>query len=157
VVANDGLKVAALSPIEFRNSFIGVGDMATRKVKTEEELAEAMKAGASTIEIEGDLSKTTFKIRATGRVTWALVAASLVAGLVFLKGSSKVDDTKAKLAFAAAGAGTGVGAVAVLGVPASVAAFAIARAYGGIEGLKLLRNYKQVSYQEGKLVLERKA
>jgi hypothetical protein len=149
-----GLKVAALSPIEFRNPFIGISDMTTRKVKTEEELAEAIKVGASTIEIEGDLSKKVVKIRGTGPVAWGIVAASLAGGYMFLKMTAVAPAPQAKFGFAAAGAASGAGAMTILGVSASVAAAGIARAYGSPAALKRLRSYKQISYQNDKLVLQ---
>lgn len=149
-----GFKLLALLPIYLRNSFIGVGDMATRKVKTEEELAEAMKAGASTIEIEGDLSKKVVRIRATGPVAWGIVAASLAGGFMFLKMTVAAPVPQAKAGFALAGAGSGAAAMTILGVSASVAAAGIARAYGSATALKRLRSYKQISYENDKLILQ---
>ena len=43
-----------------------------KKVKTEAELAEAIKNGDDTIEIEGDLANKTFKIKATGKIAWGI-------------------------------------------------------------------------------------
>jgi hypothetical protein len=128
--------------------------MTTRKATTEKELADAVKSGASTIEIEGDLAKKVVKIRATGPVAWGLVAASLAGGYMFLKLTATVPVPQAKMAFAAASAGSGAAALTILGVSASATAFALTRAYGGAEGLKKIRAYKQLSYIDGKLVLQ---
>lgn len=128
--------------------------MTTRKATTEKELADAVKSGASTIEIEGDLAKKVVKIRATGPVAWGLVAASLAGGYMFLKLTATVPVPQAKMAFAAASAGSGAAALTILGVSASTAAFALTRAYGSAEGLKKIRAYKQLSYIDGKLVLQ---
>lgn len=128
--------------------------MTTRKATTEKELADAVKSGASTIEIEGDLAKKVIKIRATGPVAWGLVAASLAGGYMFLKLTATVPVPQAKMAFAAASAGSGAAALTILGASASATAFALTRAYGSAEALKKIRAYKQLSYIDDKLVLQ---
>lgn len=128
--------------------------MKTLKATTEKELADAVKSGASTIEIEGNLAKKVLIIRATGPVAWGLVAASLAGGYMFLRLTAVAPAPQAKMAFAAASAGSGAAALTILGASASAAAFALTRAYGSVEALKKIRAYKQLSYVDGKLVLQ---
>ena len=55
------------------------------EVRTEEELGEKIKQGATKISIEGDLVKKIIKIKATGRVAWLIAVGAIgVAVLVVL-------------------------------------------------------------------------
>lgn len=48
-----------------------------RKVNTEKGLGQALKDDVEMIEIEGDLAKKAFRIRATGKLAWAVCAGAL--------------------------------------------------------------------------------
>ena len=48
-----------------------------KTVRTEEELASAMKSGEDTIVVEGDLANKTIKIKATGSIAWAIAFTAL--------------------------------------------------------------------------------
>ena len=50
---------------------------------TEKELAKAIKSKEEEILIEGDLTKAVFRIKATGKVAWAVCAGSLAAAIAF--------------------------------------------------------------------------
>lgn len=126
-----------------------------KKVKTEAELGEALENNEEFIEIEGDLAKKTFKIRAKGKVAWAVcigaigVATYSVAATIGTGGaSSPVTVTTVGL--------TAATATTVMGGTVTYSAIAIAVAAGGVGALNKLRKYKQVSYERGRLVLRRR-
>lgn len=126
-----------------------------KKVKTEAELAEALKNNEESIEIEGDLAKKTFKIRATGKVAWGVCigAIGIAAYSVFVTvgtGGASAPVTVTTASFVA------VKTTAILGGAVTYSAIAIAVAAGGVGALNKLRKYKQVSYENGRLVLQRK-
>lgn len=110
--------------------------------KTEKELGEAIKNGETYIEIEGDLSKKVFRIKATGKVAWAVAVGALIVALASVVAPPAAP---AALAFAAP-------AIAVLGMPAALAALLIAVAGGGIGTLNKLRDYK-IKEADGKTIL----
>lgn len=124
-------------------------------VTTEKELAKAIKDEEDMIVIEGDLAKTTIKIKATGKVAWAiaigaisLAAYSLIATLGTGGASAPVTATTG---FMAGGA-----AVTVLGSGSTASAIAIAVAAGGVGVLSKLRSYKIIEKSAGKVVLARR-
>lgn len=126
-----------------------------RKVNTEKELGEALKAGEDEIEIEGDLANKTVRIRATGKIAWAIAfgaigiaAFSAYATLGTGGVSTPVTGTTAALSATAA--------VGILGGSATAAAISIAIAAGGVGALTSLRNYKEVSRTATTLVLRRR-
>ncbi|MBQ7568836.1 hypothetical protein IJT17_08535 [bacterium] len=117
-------------------------------VKTEKELGEAIKRQDDEIIIEGDLKNKVIRIRAAGKVAWA-IAIGAISGAVLV---SLLSGGTA----APAGITVGLAAVGVLGAPATAAAFAIAVAAGGVDALDKLRSYKTVSDTGNRLVLKRK-
>ena len=102
-------------------------------VCTEEELAEALKSGTESIEIEGDLAKGVVRIKYTGQAAWVIAIGAAVA--------------LALAAPATAGAGivaspfVATGAVSVLGFGTTATAISIAVAAGGVGVLNSLRDY----------------
>ena len=127
----------------------------SKRVRTEEELGEALKSGADTIEIEGNLASTTLKIRATGNVAWGVCVGAIgiaVVGLILTAGtggaSAPVTATTAGL--------TAVTASTVLGTTVTYSAIAIAVTAGGVGALNKLRAYEQVSFEDNLLILKRK-
>lgn len=105
-----------------------------RKVDNEKELADAVERGDDTIVIEGDLGKKILKIKATGKVAWAvaigaLVLASAALILAMPSGGTTVGFTAPPLGVAAT----------VLGVSAAIAAARLAAAAGGTAVLTKLR------------------
>lgn len=121
------------------------------KVKTAEELGEALKNGESTIEIEGDLAKKTVKIRATGKVAWAIALGAIGIAVGAAYATIPTGGTSTAVGVVAAPA-----AVGILGISATAAAISIAIAAGGVGGLKKLRRYKEVKRADGLLILERR-
>ena len=117
------------------------------RVKTEEELAEAIENGEDTIEIEGDLKEKTLKIKATGKVAWvvAIGAIGVAVTIVITTGG----------AGAPASGIIGVGAVSILGLPAAVSSVAIAVAAGGVGILNKLRDYKVIENNDDVLILKK--
>lgn len=126
-----------------------------RKVTTEKELGEALKAEEDEIEITGDLARTTIKIRATGKVAWA-IAFTAIGIAVFATyatigtGGAGAPATGITLAF------TGGAATGILGISTTAAAISIAVAAGGVGALTSLRKYKEISRSESTLILRRK-
>ncbi|MDP3228186.1 MAG: hypothetical protein Q8N13_09450 [Acidovorax sp.] len=126
-----------------------------RKVKTEKELGEALKAGEDEIEIVGDLARKTIRIRATGKVAWAIAfgaigVAAFATYATIGTGGTGTPITGPTAAFSA------TAAVAVLGVPSTVAAISIAIAAGGVGALTSLRKYSEISRSNSTLVLRRR-
>lgn len=130
--------------------FLLKGDLLMR-VHTAEDLGKAVKNEEDTIEIEGDLVKKTLRIKATGKVAWAIAIGAIgvaVAALVLAPATS--GGTVVVEAFAAPAA------VGVLGLPTTLAAISIAVAGGGVAVLNKLRHYKIVEQSDNYLVLKRK-
>lgn len=124
-------------------------------VKTEKELAKALKRRDDTIEIEGNLANKTIKIRATGTIAWAVaigaIGVAVYATITTIGTGGATAPVTATFAFVAAPA-----AVGVLGGATTATAIAIAVAAGGIEALTSLRGYKEVSRSPNKLILKKK-
>ena len=124
--------------------------MESVRVTTAEELGKAIKNNVESIEIEGDLTSKVIRIKATGKVAWAVAI-----------GGIAVSVAAIICAPSTAGASTVAGiiaspvAIGVLGVSATCTAIAIAVATGGIAGLNMLRKYKIVSREGNKLVLKK--
>lgn len=120
-------------------------------VRTHKDLADAIERGEDFIEVEGDLAKKVIRIRATGKVAWAVAI-----------GAVGVAVAATILAIPTGGASEGVAglvapaALVVLGGPATYAAIAIAVCAGGVGVLTRLRGYKEVSRSDERLVLERR-
>lgn len=126
------------------------------RVKTEKELANAISNGADFIEIEGDLAKKTIRIRAVGKVAWA-IAFSAIGIAVYATittvgtGGTAAPATAPTSAFAAASA------ISILGVSTTMTAITIAVSAGGVAVLTSIRNeYKEVSRSDNLLVLKKK-
>ena len=117
-------------------------------IQTEKELAEALKVSQDTIEIEGDLKKKVLRIKATGKVPWAVAIGAIGVAVIIALGSGGTAAPVSGF--------IGVGAVSVLGLSTATSAFAIAVAAGGVGALNTLRKYKIVSSSGNKLILSKK-
>lgn len=117
-------------------------------IQTEKELGEALKNGKDTIEIEGDLKNKVLRIKATGKVAWAIALAAICIAVAVTLGTGGAG--------APASGVIGAGAVSVLGFSAATSAVAIAVAAGGVGALNSLRRYKITSQSGSKLVLSRR-
>lgn len=124
-------------------------------VKTEKEFADAIKRGEDTIEVEGDLAKKTIRIRATGKVAWAIAFGAIGIAVYAAITTGVTGGTSAPVTFSVAGI-TGGAAIGILGGAATYSAITIAVAAGGVGVLTKLRDYEEISRTENKLVLKRK-
>lgn len=120
------------------------------KVSTEKELGKAIRDGADTIEIEGDLSKKVIRIKAKGKVAWAIAFGAIGVAVV------------ATLAAPPSGGATFVAhcvaapaAASVLGVSVTSSAIAIAVAAGSVGALSRLRKYRLNKRPDGSVVLRK--
>ena len=111
--------------------------------------------GEDEITIEGDLAKKTIRIKATGKVAWAIAFGAIgVALVVAIGGAGAGPAAPALEAIAITSAG---GAVAVIGLPATVAALSMAFAVKNKKELNSLRDdYIIVSKTNNRVVLKRK-
>lgn len=124
--------------------------MNKKRVATEQELGQAVKDNAETIEITGDLRNKVLKIKATGKVAWAVAIGAIAISIVGILVSPASGGASATAGIVAAPA-----AIAALGAPVAVSAVAIAIAAGGVGALNKLRKYKVVSHDENTLVLRK--
>lgn len=116
-------------------------------ISTEAELGKALKNGAETIEIEGDLKNKVLRIKATGKVAWlvAIAAIGIAVAVLFASGGTGAPVSGV----------IGAGAVSVLGLPAAISAVSIAVAAGGAGALNSLRKYKVVKQSDKSVILRR--
>ena len=127
--------------------------MEAKKVKTEEELADALKHNENTIEIEGSLIDKIIKIKATGNVSWAIAIGAIsiaIVGIVY-----PVPEPTSQAATKGVAAITVAGATSILGAGAATTAVLIAIAAGGVGVLNKLRDYKIIEKTDKKIVLRR--
>lgn len=131
-------------------------------VYNEKELAEAIKKQEEYIEIFGDFANKVVKIKATGKIAWAICGTALAAAIYLY-----VSTPAATVATAPAGGTGGVvsfgsataaTAVAATTLGSSVtAAVAIGIAAGGIGAVNSLRNkYKIVDKKDRYVKIQRK-
>jgi hypothetical protein len=110
-------------------------------IHNEADLGRAIKNNQESIEIEGDLAKKVIRIKATGKLAWAIAIASIVitVGIVLT-----LPVTAPATAGATAAANFAVlgPAIGIMGVGPAIAAVSIAVAGGGIAVLNKLRKYK---------------
>ena len=52
------------------------------KIRAEKELGEALKNDQDRIEIEGDLAKKVIRIKATGKIAWAIAAGAIAVAVI---------------------------------------------------------------------------
>ena len=119
-------------------------------IKTEKELAAAIKNGDDYIEIEGDLKKKVLRIKASGKVVWSIALAAISIAVGSVIAGPTTGGMSLPISFIAAPA-----AVGILGVSVTTTAIGIAIAAGGIGVLNKLRNYKVVEKNEKRLILKK--
>ncbi|GKV90438.1 MULTISPECIES: hypothetical protein [Pectobacterium] len=123
-------------------------------ITTEKELAKALKEEKDTITIEGDLAKKTIKIKATGKIAWAIALAAIGIAVGSAIATAGTGGAAAPVTGATALLGAG-GAVGVLGATTTTSAIAIAIAAGGVGVLTRLRKYTIVDKSDSRVVLRR--
>lgn len=125
-------------------------------MESAKELGEALKRGDDSIEVECDLAKKVFRLKATGKAAWAVCIAGLgvaVAGTVVAVGTAGTATAPAALISTPAMAGT----VAILGAPTAIMALSVALAGGGVGVLNhLMKDYDIEKISDAKLILHRK-
>lgn len=126
---------------------------------TEKELAGAIKNKADEIIIEGDLRNHVLRIKATGKVAWAVCAVALAAAIAFYIATPGVTVVATPVgggAFLVGGVTMSTVAATALG-SAIVPAVSIGVFAGGIGALNSLRDkYKIVEKNKTQLKLKRK-
>jgi len=129
----------------------------TGTVQTERELASAIKRDEDTIEITGDLANKIVRIRATGKVAWAIAFATIGVAVYAAIPTGVIGGViGGAIANIFGGTATYSAIATAIGGSATCSAIAIAIGAGGIGVLKKLREYKEVSRTTGLLVLKRK-
>ena len=121
------------------------------KVTTEEELTNAIKNNEDTIEIEGNLANKTIRIKATGKIAWAIAIAAIavaVGGILLIPASGGTSSVASGAAIS--------GAVSILGGKVTLSAITIAVAGGGIGILNKLRKYRIEKVSEKHIILHKK-
>ena len=119
------------------------------------ELGRSVNNGENEIIIEGDLAKKTIRIKATGKVAWAIAFGAIGVALVVAIGGAVAGP--AAPAFEAIAITSAGGAVAVIGLPATVAALSMAFAVKNKKVLNSLRDdYIITSQSTNRVVLKKK-
>lgn len=109
-------------------------------VTTEKELANAINNDSvSEIEIKGDLKEKVVKIRAKGKVAWAIAVGAITIAVLLIISSPVTLGTQSIVSLPALGP-----AVAVLGVGVTLSAVQIAAAAGGVAILAYIREGMKV-------------
>lgn len=125
-------------------------------MRTEKELAEALKQKQDTIIIEGDLKRKVFRIMATGKLAWGMAAGAIAALVISVLSVPATAGTSAPIIVSVGLTGSTV-AAGILGGSTSTAAILVALAGGGIQVLNELRwDYKIVENTSTRIVLERR-
>lgn len=135
-----------------------------KTVKSAKELGEAIKNKEEYIYIEGDLKNKIIKIKATGKIAWAIagVAIASAVGLYLSAPATAVATAPAGgvgsvVSFGGSAAAAG-SAMTILGINATAVAMSVAIAAGGIGAINLLRDdYKIVRNDNKGMLLERKS
>lgn len=122
-------------------------------IKTEEELAKAIKNDQDTIEIEGDLVNKVLKIKATGKAAWVIALGAIAVAFIGL--TYPIPEPATQTATKGFSAITVTGAATILGTGTAVTAVLIAVSAGGIGVLNKLRSYKIVENIDNKLILKK--
>lgn len=117
---------------------------------TPEKLGKALKKDEDTIIIEGVLINIVIRIKATGKIAWAVAIGSIAVSVVAVLATPATGGTSN-----AAHLVTAPVAMGILGSAATGAA-AIAVAAGGVGALNKLRKYQIVEQSADRLILKRK-
>jgi len=120
-------------------------------IKTPKELGRALKKDQDEIIIEGDLKNKVIRIKATGKIAWAIAIAAIAIAVAALLAAPLTAGVSASASLITAPVAAGV-----LGGPATAAAISIAVAGGGVKVLDQLRNYKIVEERDNKVILKKR-
>jgi len=120
-------------------------------IKDEKELGKALKEDRDEIIIEGDLKNNVIRIKAIGKVAWAIAIAAIAVAVGSVLAAPLTGGLSTTANFITAPV-----AVSVLGVPAAGAAISIAVAGGGVKILDKLRDYKIVEKNGNSVILKKR-
>ena len=113
-------------------------------------LGKELKDNDGEIIIEGDLKNKVLRIKATGKVAWAVAIGAIGVAVVSAIAAPATGGTSGIASFLVAPA-----AVSVLGGATTTAAIGIAVTAGGVGALNKLRKYKIVENDDNKLILKK--
>ena len=123
-------------------------------VTNEKDLGKALSNKQDEIIIEGDIVKKVFKIKAKGKVAWAIAFAAIVVAVAAViatigsGGAASPASVPAKLI-------GGTAAASVLGLSTAKSAVLIAVAAGSASSLNTLRKYKLIEKSNSKAILRK--
>lgn len=122
-----------------------------RTVTTNEDLAKAVDEKEDIIVIEGDLAKKVIKIKAKGKVAWAVAIGGIGVAVAAILAAPTTAGTSA-----IPGGAAFVGTATVLGgADIALVAIGIAVASGGVGVLNQLRKYSITEKESNRVVLKR--
>lgn len=128
-------------------------------VSNEKELGKALKNNEDTIVVEGNLAKKVFRIKATGKVAWAVAIGGIGVAITAAIATVATGGLSAPMTGGAAVAGLTPAALALGGggggLAVATSAVTIGVAGGGIEALNKLRKYK-LKKDGNRVILTRK-
>jgi len=122
-------------------------------IDNEKDLGKALKDDQETIEIEGNLKDKVIRIKATGKVAWAIAIGAI--GIAVIAIFYTVPEPTTQATTKGIAALTGGAAVGILGSGTAISAIGIAVAAGGVAALNKLRGYKIISNSGDKIVLKK--
>ncbi len=123
-------------------------------VNSAQELAKRVNEGDSEITIEGDLGKKIIRIKATGKTAWIIAFGAIgVAVTLVIVGLGTGPAAPAVESIAITSA---AGAVAIIGLPATVAAIGMAIAVKDKKVLNTLRDCYDIVSKSNDIVVLRK-
>ena len=125
------------------------------KVTNEKELGEALKNDEDYIEITGEFGDKIIRIKATGKVAWAVAFGAIGVAVVAVLSIPTTGGTSAVPALAA-NAILAPAAVSILGAGTVASAIAIAVAAGSVGVLNKLRKYKMTKISDSHIILSKK-
>lgn len=125
-----------------------------RKATTAEELAQALNDNEEYIDIEFDLSKKVLRIKAAGKVAWAIAIAAI--GIAVYAAITTLGTGGTTVAFTGSAIAASSGAaVSILGLSATTMAINLAIAARSTNILTKLRKYKVIEESDDGIVLQR--
>ena len=122
-------------------------------INNEKDLGQALKEGQETIEIEGSLKDKVIKIKATGKVAWAVAIGAI--GIAVIGMLYPVPEPATQVGTKGFAVLSGGVAVSILGAGTATCAISIAVAAGGAGVLNKLRTYKIIRNSGDIIVLKK--
>lgn len=125
-------------------------------INNSKDLGKALKNDQDEIEITADLHNRIVKVKATGKIAWAIAIGAIGVAVVSALSAPPSAGASSPVAVPAGFTGGGV-AVTILGLSTTKAAISIAVAGGGVGVLTSLRNkYNMKKLPNGNYLLRKK-